>query len=303
MSAPNKPPLLDVLFRKLFQLANLAQEYREARPNFFKFVVSIPIWFLLIYLVMRWGIDQIDNPAWWPFPSWIAYSAGAKFLLSFILSLFLVEFLGRGFFPLLFYLPQTIAMRNVGLFFVTEDPRESWRVIQKGLNGHDNKKKIQVICISGRHLFKEERTEMPGVGMLSPLHEAAVKGRLEVIMPRSNPDNLTIKNRYETYHDDYKRNNNLATMGDFIAEIEQGKKFLKLNGNTLYEHDILCMWRVLIFSNLCVVQNYFPNPRGEHSFLAPIMVFRPLPPSAPWISYYETFYEMFRLVKGGSEAV
>ena len=273
-----KPPLLDRLFnrlfRRFFRLANRASELRETYPNWFKVILSIPIWLLLTYLAKALGIDQFKDPSWWFLPYWVSFAAVTKLILSIILSAILVEVLGRGIFPILFYAPQALAMRSVGLLYVTEDPDESLRIIQKGVKQHDPNQKIRVICISGRHLFREESMHLPSGPRKSPLHVAALGGNLEVIMPKSDQNNQTIKSRYITYSPEYKRENNIPTVHDFIGEIDLGKAFLRTNGNIVQEHDILCMWRVIIFSNICMVQNYFPNPQGEHSFLAPIMVFR-----------------------------
>lgn len=300
MSSPQtKPGFLDRGFRKLFRLAYAVEEHRRKNRWSYRLACAIPSWLLLLYLADIWGIDHLKNPSWWFIPSPISYAVTLKFGLSTALATIFTEIVVRAILPLLLYIPQTIGMKNVGLVFISEDPDESWRLIQKASNEHDPAKKILVICISGRHLFREESMVLPGGARLSPLHEAGKKGQLEVLMPRSNPGNSTIKNRYATYGVNYKLENDLMTVQDFIREIDDGKRFLRNNGNTVHEHDILCMWRLIIFSHLCIVQNYFPNPQGQHSFLAPIMVFEKGDKPTPWIRYYETFCEMFELIKAG----
>jgi hypothetical protein len=293
------------LFRSFFRFANRAAEFRETYPAWFKVILAIIISPLVIYLVISLtkvlGIDQFQDPPWWPLPYWGSSAVVTKVILSIILSTILIEVLGRGIFPFLFYGPQALAMRSVGLWYVTEDPEESWQIIQKGMKQHDSNQTIRVICISGRHLFREESMNLPSRARKSPLHTAASGGNLEVIMPKSELSNQTITSRYATYSPTYKRENNILTVDAFIDEINLGKAFLRNNGNTVQEHNILCMWRVIIFSKMCIVQNYFPNPRGEHSFLAPIMVFRKPDKPTPWIQYYDTFCEMFRLVKDGCD--
>jgi len=225
-------------------------------------------------------MDSIKNPLVWPFPDFISAAVVSKFVISFLLSIVMTEVFARGLFPILFFVPQSIAMKNLGLLYVSDDPYESWQLIGEALQEHDSNERIRVICISGRHLFKEPTMPLPtGGGLSSPLHEKAVDGKLEVIMPISDFKNQTIKNRYATYSEDYKRRNLILTIDKFVEEINQGKEFLKNNGNVLHQHNILCMWRVIIFSKHCIVQNYFPNPEGEHSFMSPTFVFQKIPHS------------------------
>ena len=71
------------------------------------------------------------------------------------------------------------------------------------------------------------------------------------------------------------------------------KSFLTARGNCFTEHNILCMWRVVILQNFCFVQNYFPNSDGNFSDTAPTLVYK----NTGSNSYYSMYLEMFNLIK------
>ena len=113
-------------------------------------------------------------------------------------------------------------------------------------------------------------------------------------MPKSEKNNSTIENRYNSYTQSYKESNGLTDISRFVKEINDGKEFLNKYGNDYREHDILCMWRVIILSKHCVVQSYFPNNKAGHSFMSPTFVFQKENADN---SYYNTFLSMFDLIK------
>jgi hypothetical protein len=190
--------------------------------------------------------------------------------------------------PTLLYLPYAAAMRSMGLLRATTAPGELGRLLEQYLKMHDDTS-IRVICISGRHLFREPKdAETP-----APLAAAAKNGRLRVVMPISIESNATVRARWNSYTKDY-REQMYPEPKDLILEIDQGKAFLKKNGNDIVEHDILCMWRVVLLSGHCLVQNYFPNLLGADSDRAPVFVFENSPECD--FSYYRTFETMFDLI-------
>jgi hypothetical protein len=203
----------------------------------------------------------------------------------------------RALLPMLIYVPQSVAMRELGLYRVTTDRREAVRLILRCAEQHRSGP-IKVICISGRHLFREET--MPFDPSLPvPLRRLAELGQLEVIMPESNPENPTVLSRYKTYTREYCRTYAIPTVERFVEyEIKAGKHFLRQanNNNVLFEHSMLCMWRVIIFSEHCFVQSYFPNLKGGHSFEAPMFVYVKRA-DKPDNSYYELFSHLYFLLK------
>ncbi|MGH8047173.1 MAG: hypothetical protein ACREKL_08000 [Chthoniobacterales bacterium] len=199
---------------------------------------------------------------------------------------------------MLFYVPQAITMKKLGLLYVVTDETEQTTVIEKCLKEHNPETIVRVICISGRHLFREQW--MPN-GKPCPLHKLATEGKLDVIMPRSHPENQTILRRHATYSELFKRANGIESVDSFITEIEAGKRFLRHYGNTVREHDILCMWRVIILSSHSIVQSYFPNKSKTESFRAPMFVYSTGAPEEHFDSYYNTHTQMFELVSLGCQ--
>lgn len=156
--------------------------------------------------------------------------------------------------------------------------------INKYLKWHEPAQPIKVICISGHNLFGSE----------APLFDAAKSGQLQVLFPQSDENNPTIKARYATYKSDFKTDT-YPTVARLVEEINTSKDALKQNTrNKIYEHAELCMWRVVLLSDHCLVQNYFPNHTGCHSDTAPVFVFFK-EPECPH-SYYDTFHQMFELL-------
>jgi hypothetical protein len=131
----------------------------------------------------------------------------------------------------------------------------------------------------------------------------AMKGELEVIMPRSEVDNATVRARFDTYREDYKLANNISTPDAFLYEINAGKSFLLKCRNKVFEHNILCVWRIILFSEHCIVQNYFPNVSKGDSFEAPMFVYAKNAGSENPLSRYSYYYlysAMFDLIRSTS---
>lgn len=110
-------------------------------------------------------------------------------------------------------------------------------------------------------------------------------------MPRPSSDNPTLRHRWTQYSEDVKKTS-YPTVDVLAEEAKRGRDFLLAHGNRVVEHQILCMWRVVLFHNYALVQNYFPNIDGSMSAHAPTFVYH----NAGNYSYYQTFAEMYRLV-------
>lgn len=288
-------PFLQRFFAYLFRWGYFAEAIRRKSPWLLGLFSSFIAWVPLLYIIKKWGIDEIPNPSWWgTLKPYIQCSTLIKFGLSAGISTIFAAVFVRGLFPLLFYVPQSIAMRGLGLAYISGEHEESWKQINKALDAHKSNEKIRVICIRGEYLFAKA---VDPHGKISPLHQAAQDGKLEVIMPVSLESNPTVSNRYSCLSSDYKKRNQIRTIEAYVRSIGQNKEFLRDFSNVYYEHNILCMWRVILFSDQCVVQNYFPCPPGEHSYLAPTFIFNKATEYPNQISYYSTFSEMFDLIK------
>jgi hypothetical protein len=263
---------------------------KRAFPHGFKMALVYIVTFLVAWFAAHLGwSDEQAEPSWWP-NRFDNYSFTFARIFSFGISLisgFFVFIFCRAIVPLLFFAPHAMAMRSMGLLEASVNKNGMHSALRKYLKWHDDDKKIKVICISGRNLF----------GSQGLLFEAAEKGRLEVLFPQSDENNPTIKARYSTYNPEFRKDI-YPTLADLVREINISKDSLKQNArNTIYEHAELCMWRVVILSDHCIVQNYFPNWSGCHSDLAPIFVFEK-EPDCPH-SYYDTFLSMFTLLSEG----
>lgn len=283
-------------FAYCFKSSAIIDRFRQEHPVFFSLFCSgfiiIFVWFLVT--VVPWF--KIE-PKWWPPNGYWTFPNTLKSLVSLFAGLILTQPIARGLVPLLIYVPHAIAMRNLGLVAVTTNKSEAARLQLHAASNHDPKEKVKVICISGRYLFRE--AALPGDGGPQlPLHDLARKGLLEVIMPTSDPENPTIAERYATYTQDFRDENGIPKIEDFIKhEIRSGKDFLLRHNNRLYEHTSLCMWRVVIYSDFCFIQNYFPNSHKSESFRAPVFVYAKRIDGIGPNSYFETFSSMFDLVK------
>lgn len=192
--------------------------------------------------------------------------------------------------PLFLYLPYAAEMRTMGLLRIATGDGQFQRFLEIFLKQHDGNKSVKVLCISGRHLFREPRAPLSK----APLAGLARQAKLDVVMPVATSSNPTVISRYESYDSQY-RQGVYPRVDDLLREISLGKEYLDAFGNSVVQHNILCTWRVVILSNVCLVQNYFPNNQGEDSDKAPVFVFENSPECTH--SYYLTFSTMFDLVK------
>lgn len=277
--------------QKSFALLLFLGDQKRSFPGAFKYILK----FAVVGLV-SWGVYSISpknspSPIWWtehfqrlPITFEMVKSGIVATIGYFLLFIFL-----RAFLPLLFFVPHAVAMREMGLLEANVTPNGIGCSIKKYLKWHDSDKSIRVICISGRTLFRE---------VDSPLAEYSSKGQLEVLFPKSDPNNLTISARYSTYSEGFQTRT-YPDKSDLIREIEISKGIIRANrSNKLYEHNTICMWRVVLLSDHCLIQNYFPNHSGTHSDSSPVFVFEREPKCQ--YSYYETFQKMFDLLKGDS---
>jgi hypothetical protein len=184
---------------------------------------------------------------------------------------------------------RAVAMYEMGLRWASVTSGDSDRLLRYYLKKHHNEaERIKVICISGQLLFGTQKTAKD-----CPLGPWAQRGLLDAVMPSSSQTNPTVWHRWITYGEDIKRDH-YSDVGKLVKEIDDGKTLLKSHpNNTLSEHRILCMWRVVILHDHCLVQCYFPNVAGNISSMAATFVYEDTGP----FSYYQTYAEMFRLIQ------
>ncbi len=116
-------------------------------------------------------------------------------------------------------------------------------------------------------------------------------------MPVSDTATATIDARYHSYNEDFRRAV-YPSPEELVREVDISKSFLRtIPGNRITEHNILCMWRVILLDDYCIVQNYFPQTPGghRHSDDAPVFVFEKSTECS--FSYYKSFETMFDLIK------
>jgi hypothetical protein len=275
--------------------------FRFKHPIIFSLLASIIVMVLVYFITQSLHIQDMTNPKWWTYTGFFSCANVSRALISLVCGIFFTQPLARGLLPMLTIVPQAIAMKNLGLVFVTTNHKESARLFRKAFEEHDQNAKVKIICISGRYLFRELNLPTENAPPLA-LRDLAVKGQLEVVMPVSDVNNPTIKARYETYSKEFVEANGIQTVKSFVDyEIEASKDFLKTYKNPIFEHNILCMWRVIIFSEHVLVQNYFPNPTKSDSFRAPVFMYSKRVDGSEPHSYYDMYVAMFDLVKGVSQ--
>jgi len=153
------------------------------------------------------------------------------------------------------------------------------------LQFHPPQERIQVICISGKSLFRETL-----IGTDPPLTTWARLGKLDVVAPVASNNNVTVFERFETYSQEFRDKHYPNGISDLVNEVEAGKAFVEQYvNNTVVQHDTLCMWRVILLKRHCLVQSYFPNSDGDESDRAPLFVYI----KGSVDSYYETYRKMF----------
>lgn len=146
---------------------------------------------------------------------------------------------------------------------------------------HENDQKIRIICMAGRSVFRKKH---------SPLYEDMIHGNLAVIFPRPHVEGASFKARAESAPKDEK--SEYTTKG--MTESSQASVEAALeNKCDVYFHEQICIWRVVLFSEHCVVQSYLPNRGEEGHMREPILVFS----KSAENSLYSTFDSMFEALR------
>lgn len=256
---------------------------RKTHQRLYELILIVLVSYPAYYLWKAYGPhlpgDQADHTLYQIF-HFLAIG-GVAFVFGVVLKAVLPWFL---------YLPYAAEMRALGLLRISTDNGSTLRLVNAYIGGHDVSTPVKIICISGKHLFREPR----GEDRDAPFNALAHQGKLDVVMPIASPTNPTILSRHESYDDGF-RTAAYPKLGDLVNEVQISQDFLRGLKNTVTSHDILCFWRVVIFSHVCLVQNYFPNTDGRDSDWAPTFVFENGAESS--YSYYKTFSTMFNLVK------
>jgi hypothetical protein len=228
-----------------------------------------------------------------PHQQWTGVWLILDWVLKVVISLVVSELLLRGAVPVLRYSAHGSSLRELGLHLVFTDEKAYCRIVSRLVSEHPKHERVRVICISGKYLFAEPKTPS---NEPTPLYDHAQSGLLDVLMPVNDPKNPTIRARFDTYNEEFKRQHHYEKVKDLVEEVAMSKnKLSDHKRNRVTEHTILCLWRVVILQKHCIVQTYFPNPRGVGSNEAPIFVFQRHPTNENF-GYYGTFANMFDLV-------
>ncbi|MEQ1934672.1 MAG: hypothetical protein ABL962_12485 [Fimbriimonadaceae bacterium] len=290
-------PLFERFFRVVFPVLTRFDDWRNNHHNWFGALVACLV-LLLTYYVHPYLKHPAEVMSGWIQTYTFIDADGRQVIgtgllhnaMTLLVSLLFTLSLSSAL-PYIFYAQHTTAMRALGLAGVFEQSDAIQGILQRYVSMAGNEGRIRIICISGRQLFREV------AGKSAPLQKAAMEGRLDVIMPISDETSITIRERFDTYLDPFKDATYPEGVSGLVREIGASKTFLAKHAtNTVHEHNTLCMWRVVLFKNHCVVQNYFPNPAGAASDGAPLFVFENIGPG----SYYRTFETMFNLLSKNS---
>ena len=268
---------------------------RVAHPKTFRLLFGIAIALCNPWILKHFGVADALQP------SFLQCSASTwgivKTTTIGIAGVFEGLILSEMFFlclPLILYVPQTIAMKTLGLLFITLNHKELSRLTRVFAAQCRTRERIRIACISGKHLFRE--TE-------APLHKEAVKGNLEVIMPGSSEDNKTVKTRYSTYPEEYRKAEGIPDLDSYIKEIESSKEFLLKYNNIVYEHNLFLPLRLLLIDTRCIIQNYLPNSSGQQSHKAPAFIYHDVEGKAGFDSIYDSYSNYYEVVKNCSKKI
>lgn len=277
-------PKPERFFAWAFRSFALLDDFRQKHPVWTRLLISTPLSAALLWMIYahlpHFELTRVGLAIDWFLKAGIGLVISEGFL--------------RGVVPVMRYAGQGSSLRQLGLHLVFTDNRSYCRVVSKLVADHPKNERIRVICISGKYLFVEEKTL---AGELTPLHDHARRGLLDVLMPRSDAETPTIRARFDTYNEDFRRVHHYHSIDALVAEAVKSKAELAMNTrNRIIEHDILCLWRVVMLKEFCIVQTYFPNPHGNGSNEAPIFVFQ-RHPTDDNSGYYATFANMFSLVE------
>lgn len=282
------PEHLDRFVQRVFLCANWLHQKYEKHPNISEAlfaITSIAISFLISPAIGRHSIIPLAQKL--DFPMGEERRGEAAGVLAHLLIGGLSYACLRLLVPFFLIAQRALAVRELGLVGASVVPGAIQDLLDWYLRKHPECDHVRVICISGESLFgaidtKDER----------PLRDWARRGKLDVVMPASVEENPTIGERALRYCDELKRDQ-YQSPTNLVEEVKEAKRFLRKYGNTVTEHNILCMWRVVILQNVCLVQNYFPNLDGQPSDFAPTLIYQDTGPN----SYYQIFLEMFDLIK------
>lgn len=274
---------------------------KRAFPEFFAHILKPGISIAAGTVLTVIGLKPTNAPEFWKnwgLESHVSYSTFHTIVQAGLES-GLILIVINGVLPLLIYIPHAVAMRSMGLIEAKASGSGRRKLVlsclTRYLKYHNDNEPIRVICISGHDLITRYEN-----GYSAPLKPYAEKGLLHVLFPSSDPHNPTISARYATYKPEYRRSNYPA-IEKLIQEIDFTKALLREHkDNRIFEHHELCMWRVILLSDHCIVQNYFPNHSGCQSDTSPIFVFEKAVDCA--YSYYGTFDQMFKLLSEVQQA-
>jgi len=288
------PQALDNLVRRVFRWSAALYGFRNYHPTITKFIAGVPSFLLSLWLspIFR---DHVARPTLAKF----GITVGKEFLgglggLALHLSVGGVSFFAFWFFLAgLAYAQRGMAFRELGLVAASVNPRGLHDMLSWYLKPeiHPENEPIRIICISGESLFGSDLTEGH-----RPLRHWADRGMLDVVMPVRSESNLTVSERFRRYSAKLKTEK-YKDIHALLDEMTRAKEYLRDRNNAVTEHDLLCMWRVVILQNYCLVQNYFPNIDGNLSDFAPTLVYQ----NTGRHSYYTMYLEMFKLIKAVME--
>jgi hypothetical protein len=278
---PVPPAFLEWVFLRTFRFVNWLDHIRKKHPTGTKILLVLSS-MLVSHLVWIHWMEPILAP--------LQISQDHKYYLFEVLSVVFHFVVGgisfvvlTAFIPFVLIAQRAIAMHALGLAWVSITGGDIQTLLNWYLRSHPEAEHVRVICLSGDTLFGAAG---------SPLRRWADRGKIDAVMPISSSDNATIRERYKRYSEELRRTR-YPTIDKLVGEVAAGKSFLARSNNAITEHNILCMWRVVILQNFCLVQNYFPNLEGNASDAAPTFVYR----NTGSESYYQMYIEMFDLIK------
>ncbi|MEP6652072.1 MAG: hypothetical protein ABJA82_01870 [Myxococcales bacterium] len=289
----------------LFRVIRFFDGIRRTREHLFSLLVTVPCSVVAAYLpdyvqftdkVHFFGLTVVRDFHHQHAVYWLIVVSAIAYILERIV--------GGIAFPALSYLPWAVGTKALGFEAVTRNPDVALAWTTMLVNAAcENRKRVRVICVGGKHLWSVAPVGVHSVSS-APLQAAREKGLVDAVMPTSDPNNPTVHQRFKTYSDAYKTQANFRTCSDLVSEMDDNKRtLLRSPGNTLVEHNILCMWRVVLTDEYCIVQNYFPNTEGSDSYKAPMFLFRKREPHKKTVkidTYYDVFENMFRMISAAS---
>jgi hypothetical protein len=150
---------------------------------------------------------------------------------------------------------------------------------------------VRVICIRGHSLFARAEPGQPE----PPLAPLMAAGRLDILMPLSDPGNASITELSRQRPQEY------GTPEEFARTIENLKQRLWRQGNSVSEHDLAFMWRIVLFKKRCFVQRYSNDT--PNIWDSPAFVYRIVPDDADYkrSGHQEFFESQFAMLKARAD--